>query len=77
MRNLIALLTLIEEQSGCDSEICKSVQSNASNLRTHKHKCNHCGYIWRHTEACAGDKEAHTCDKCGEAEYLRYRGPEE
>ena len=41
---------------------------------SHKHKCNHCQHVWEHSNQCAGDKQAHTCQKCGEEQWYKYRG---
>lgn len=38
----------------------------------HKHKCPACGHIWEHTNSCAGDVDAHTCEKCGTESWRRH-----
>lgn len=40
---------------------------------THKHKCNGCGHIWEHGNACRGNVEAHTCARCGDEQWSHYR----
>jgi rRNA maturation endonuclease Nob1 len=46
-------------------------------MATHQHKCERCGYVWRHPDTWAGDPEAHTCRYCGSRVWKRYLGWEE
>lgn len=41
---------------------------------THRHKCRTCWYVWEHDDDCAGDKEEHTCSKCGDIQWWVYFG---
>lgn len=57
---------------------CRSVMNELPGEATHKHKCDRCDFVWRHTEACVGDHAAHTCAKCGATDQRwRYRGLDE
>ena len=38
----------------------------------HCHKCSKCGTQWEHSNMCAGDTQAHTCEKCGHVEWARH-----
>lgn len=38
----------------------------------HCHKCSKCGTKWEHSNMCAGDTQAHTCEKCGHVEWARH-----
>jgi len=31
----------------------------------HSHRCGACGYVWTHGESSFGNRQAHTCPKCG------------
>lgn len=41
-------------------------------VELHKHKRGNCGRVWEHSDACAGQTEAHTCPDCGREEWMRY-----
>lgn len=41
---------------------------------THAHKCPNCGHAWRHADSCAGDPQAHTCQKCSTEVWFRHYG---
>lgn len=43
----------------------------------HKHKCGNCGHIWEHSNGCGGDVKAHTCEKCGEEQWIKWFGVED
>lgn len=40
----------------------------------HKHKCDYCQYIWKHSNNCFGNIEAHTCPRCSKLQWFRYTG---
>lgn len=44
----------------------------AMKRKMHKHRCDHCGSVWRHTEARKGDVKAHTCPICGRQQWFVY-----
>jgi hypothetical protein len=44
-------------------------------IGTHKHMCRICGFVWRHSDACAGSRSEHACASCGWEEYHHYDGP--
>lgn len=46
---------------------------------THKHRCDHCGTIWEHSDDLRGSYEAHLCPKegCGEHQGFRFTTDEE
>lgn len=39
----------------------------------HNHKCDACGFVWRHHNEMAGDAKAHTC-VCGKEQWRKYYG---
>lgn len=39
---------------------------------THKHKCYGCNHIWEHSDRCAGQADAHKCEKCGREQWTRH-----
>lgn len=43
---------------------------------THRHMCPNpsCGYVWEHSNSCAGNLEAHRCEKCGTEQWWHYDG---
>lgn len=43
---------------------------------THKHKCQTCGNVWEHENACVNNKPAHTCRECGSEQWWKYDGRE-
>lgn len=45
----------------------------------HRHKCDRCGYVWEHADACRGDVEAHRCPGCESLDLpaFQYHGPDE
>lgn len=38
----------------------------------HYHQCFKCEHIWKHSDDCVGNVEAHTCTVCGELEWFPY-----
>ena len=42
----------------------------------HRHKCEKCGYVWEHSNSCAGSDSDHECPKCKTEEWCWYEGPE-
>ena len=43
-------------------------------MNSHSHKCQGCGWVWTHSDSCAGDQDAHTCEKCGDVVFRLYHG---
>lgn len=43
-------------------------------LPPHKHKCprNDCGTVWQHTTKEGMRPGAHSCPRCGTAQYVKY-----
>lgn len=35
----------------------------------HSHRCSACGSVWSHGAASHGDRESHSCPKCGRVEW--------
>lgn len=40
----------------------------------HKHCCPDCFHVWEHQDTMRGNREAHTCIKCGSQCWLHYHG---
>lgn len=36
----------------------------------HRHRCD-CGFVWQHSDDCAGNLEAHHCPACGALVLMR------
>jgi predicted RNA-binding Zn-ribbon protein involved in translation (DUF1610 family) len=56
-----------------------TIQTRSLNLieadtKHHTHRCQACGMIWGHSDLMVGDVEAHTCPKCGQAEWRIFQG---
>lgn len=56
---------------------CRTILTELPGMVTHKHKCDECGFVWRHSDSCAGDLHAHLCPVCGVKQYFRYEGLDE
>jgi hypothetical protein len=56
---------------------CEPVMKELPGTATHKHKCEQCGFVWRHSNECAGSVQSHVCAVCTHVERWWYEGPEE
>lgn len=51
------------------------IEVDADNM--HRHKCDKCNTVWRHSFKARGRLAYHRCPECGREQWIPYDGPEE